>query len=65
MSREKEAFIDNLEMLNAKFPDKELLYVSEIQKALGIPRAQVERIVRGKLIGGRYISKASLARLIS
>lgn len=65
MPREKESYRDNLMRLDDLFPGKELLYVSEIQRGLGIPRRQVERIVRGKLIEGKWISKAALARLIS
>ena len=65
MSREKEGFRDNLVRLDELFPGKEMLYVSEIQRAFGISRRRVERMVAPKLIDGKYISKVNLARLMS
>lgn len=65
MPREKEAFRDNLMRLDELCPGKEMLCTSEVQRALGMSRRGTERLLRGKLIDGKWISKAALARLIS
>ena len=62
MPREKEAYRDNLERLCEKFPDKELLNVSEVVKFLGVSRRYVEKAYPFK---GNKISKATLARILS
>lgn len=53
---------DNLERLDARFPDKELLSVSEASEYLGVER----RYVKKKYFGDkRYISKVLLANALS
>lgn len=65
MAREKECFRDNLERLDAKFPDKELLSMAEAERCLGIDRRTISKIVGGKILPGNKISKVALARAIS
>ena len=60
MSREKEAFRDNLERLNEVF-DHELLTVAEVSKFTGASRNTVSRWFRFNETTHR-ISKADLAR---
>ena len=65
MPREKEAFRDNLERIDAMFPGKELLTRADVVRGFGLTRKAVERMLAGKMFDGQYISKAALARLIS
>ena len=66
--REKEGFRENLERINAAFPDKEMLNVSEVSRYIGLDRGKVGadwhehfcRVGRSK-----YMSKVTLARLLS
>lgn len=65
MAREKESFRDNLERLDAKYPDKELLSLSEAARYLGIHRETTAKLLKGKMLPGNKISKVALARVIS
>jgi hypothetical protein len=65
MPREKEAFRDNLERIDAMFPGKELLTRADVVRGFGLTRKAVERMLAGRMFDGKYISKAALARLIS
>lgn len=68
MSREKEGYRLNIEMLNARFPDHDLLTRAEVATVLGASVSTVNRHIRnGTLAWGRFnrISKAELARQIS
>lgn len=65
MAREKEGFRDNLERLDAKYPDKELLSLSEAARYLGIHRETATKLLNGKMLPGNKISKVTLARVIS
>ena len=62
MPREKEGFRDNLERLNEKFPDKELLSRCDVADFLGIHRTTVARWFNFSVHG--YISKVTLARAL-
>lgn len=62
MSREKEAYRDNLERLCERFPDKELLNVTDVVRFLGVSRRYVEKAYPFK---DNKISKATLARELS
>ena len=64
MSREKEGFRDNLELLNARFPDKDMLGIPEIMEFMGVSRDTVRRRIRfnGQT---RRISKTDFARQIT
>lgn len=64
MSREKEDYRPIMEELNARFPDKFLLSVSDVAAWLGICRATVRRrypLPRGE----HHYSKAELARRVA
>ena len=62
MPREKEAYRDNLERLCEKFPDKELLNVTDVMSFLGVSRRYVTKAYPFK---DNKISKATLARELS
>ena len=63
--RETEAYRDNLARLDEALPGKELLTRTDVSRALGISKVAVTRLLEGRLICGKYISKATLARLLS
>lgn len=63
MPREKESYRDNLERINAAFPDKELLQVKETALFLGIDPRTAKKWFSFSVHG--MISKAVLAREIS
>lgn len=60
--REKAAYRDNLERLNEKFPDKELLTKKDVAEFLGVCYRYVAANYPFK---NNYISKATLARELS
>ena len=62
MPREKPAYRDNLERLDKRFPDKELLTQKEVAEFTGLCRQSVSKIFPFKRFG---ISKATLARELS
>ena len=64
MSREKEGFRANMELLNRRFPDKDMLTRVEAAEFMGVSVDTVRRRVQfpRKL---RLISKADFARQIS
>ena len=66
--REKIDYRNNLEQLNNKFPNGDLLTVTDVANFLGKDRKTVRRAY-GKefeLVGKRkYVTKTKLARLIS
>lgn len=66
--REKADYRGNLERLDEKFPNKDLLNASEVSRFTGLDRKRVKAIFKKdfKPYGEReYISKTALARLIS
>lgn len=63
MPREKKGYRDNLERLNERFPDKELLSRADIISFTGQSRKVVDRLFPPTL--SQYISKADFARMIS
>lgn len=68
MPREKEAYRDNLERLDAAFPNAEILSLHQVCKYLRIdPRTAAAADIPFKTIGVRksIISKATLARYLS
>ena len=62
MPREKEAYRDNLELLDRMFPDKNILTVSDVAKFSGCCYRVAKKIYPFK---DNRISKATLARFIS
>ena len=63
MSREKEGFRDNLERIDAAFPDKELLTATDIARFEKASRASVMK--RYKFNAARRMTKADWARQVS
>lgn len=62
MAREKEGYRDNLEILNTRFPDHDLLSIDEVMQVTGIKSVNTVRKHLGKLMVNRRLSKAALAR---
>ena len=69
MAREKECFRDNLCRLDERFPDRELLSISDVMAWTGRSRGYIERQFGKKFIGKKnekkFISKSDLARAVS
>lgn len=66
--REKADYRGNIEQLNLKFPNKDLLNVSDVASFTGFDRKKVRAVFGNefKTFGkSRLMSKATLARLIS
>ena len=62
MSREKDGYRENLEILNNRFPDHDLLTMAEVMVVTGYgSRNTVLKHLGTKFVGGR-LSKAHLAR---
>lgn len=59
---EKLAYRDNLERLNEKFPEKEILNKRDVSIFTGLNYRTVSKLYP---FMGSYISKASLARTLS
>jgi len=62
LPREKECFRDNLERLDDRFPDREMLCRKDLCEFTGLSRNGLKA---NYPYPGRYISKADFARLIS
>ena len=62
MSREKEGFRDNLERLDQKFPNTELLNIGDLVSFTGRDRRVVKEIFN---FNKNYISKVEVARQLS
>lgn len=62
MSREKEGYRENLEFLNTRFPDHDMLTVDEVMQVTGIRTKDTVRKYLGQFYVNRRISKAALAR---
>lgn len=68
MPREKENFRDQLERIDAKFPDAETLTIEQVCTYLGRYRAPLlrDKTFPAKKLGGKYIiPKVALARWLS
>lgn len=64
MSREKEGFRQNMELLNRRYPDKDMLRQPDCAEFMGCSVSTVRRTIR--FPGGmKVISKADFARQIS
>ena len=62
MSREREGFRDNLERLDQKFPNTELLNIGDLVSFTGRDRRVVKEIFN---FSKNYISKVEAARTMS
>ena len=64
MAKEKAGFRDNLERLNERYPDHELLTVAEVMDFCGVSRNTAKKWFKFNPTTKR-ISKADLARAVS
>ena len=62
MSREKEDYRANLEILNSRFPDHDMLGMNEIMQVTGFTSKTTIRKYFGAKMVGHRLSKAALAR---
>ena len=64
MPREKEGLRENIELLNARFPDKDMLTPVEVAEFMGVSQKTVRRRIRFNASPKR-ITKADLARQVT
>lgn len=62
MAREKECYRENLEILNTRFPDHDMLTMEELMQVTGYKSINTVRKHFGKILVNKRISKAALAR---
>lgn len=62
MAREKEFYRENLEILNMRYPDHDMLTIEEIMQVTGYTSITTVRKYFGKLMVNKRISKAVMAR---
>lgn len=62
MSREKDGFREMMERLNERYPDRELLSISETARFLGVARDTARRHI--KFNAAKKVTKVDLARQI-
>lgn len=62
MAREKEGYRDNLEILNNRYPDHDMLTIEEVMQVTGIRTKDTVRKHLGQFYVNRRISKVALAR---
>jgi hypothetical protein len=62
MAREKECYRENLEILNIRYPDHDMLTIDEVMQVTGIRTKDTVRKYLGQFYVNRRISKAVLAR---
>ena len=63
MAREKEGYRDTIELLNARFPEKDMLNIAEVMEFTGMSRNTVKKNIRFNTTMGK-ITKADLARQV-
>jgi hypothetical protein len=62
VSREKEFFRDNLELLNVRFPDHDMLTFEEVKQVMGWTDTRTVKKYLGKNIVNERVCKPALAR---
>lgn len=62
MAREKDGYRENLELLNMRFPDHDMLSVEEVRQVIGVSSVKTVRKHLGQHFSGNRISKVHLAR---
>ena len=62
MGREKEGYRENLEILNTRYPDHDMLSIEELMQVTGYTSKNTVRKYFGKMLVNKKISKATLAR---
>lgn len=62
MAREKDFYRENLELLNARYPDHDMLSFDEVKTVMGWTDTRTIKKYFGKYITFEKISKTALAR---
>lgn len=62
MAREKEGYRDCIALLNERFPEKDMLTISEVMEFCGICRNTAKKKIRFGALG--KITKSDLARQV-
>ena len=62
MAREFEGYRDCLELLNVRFPDKDMLNIAEVMQFCGISRNTAKKQIKFNSFG--KITKSDLARQV-
>ena len=62
MPREKDGFRENMELLNARFPDHDMLSIEDVKQVTGILNYRTVKKRYGKYFVGNRISKVYMAR---
>ena len=63
MAREKEGFRDCIALLNERFPEKDMLNITEVMEFCGISRNTAKKKIRFNAATGK-ITKTDLARQV-
>lgn len=63
MSREKGGYRDTLELLNNRFPGKDMLNIAEVMEFCGFSRNTAKKRIRFNAATGK-VTKADLARQV-
>ena len=64
MAREKEGYRENLELLNTRFPDHDMLTAEEVLQVTGFECKKTVRKHLGRHFCGHRISKVHVARFM-
>lgn len=64
MAREKDGYRENLELLNQRFPDHDMLSVEEVQQVTGFASVKTVRKYLGQYFCSNRISKVHVARFM-
>ncbi len=62
MAREKELYRENLELLNFRYPDHDMLSFDEVKRVMGWADTRTVKKYLGKYIIHEKICKSALAR---
>lgn len=62
MAREKEGYRDNLEILNVRYPDHDMLSMEEVMQVTGYTSRNTVLKYMGEKFSGKRLSKVHLAR---
>lgn len=62
MAREKDGYRENLEVLNIRYPDHDMLTIEEVMTVTGIRTKDTVRKHLGQFYVNRRVSKVALAR---
>lgn len=64
MAREKEFFRDNLELLNSRYPDHDMLSFDEVKQVMGWSDTRTVKKYLGQHIVNERVCKPALARFM-